>query len=181
MGTMQHHQRQSRLSHNTGLLSGAGAQILGGGPFTSGSGPLGVESRISMNLEDVVLHEQKLSSILEVSYSFTLSFLKNLRNDNNASLSCEDWWDLTESSDIHGTICHKLIKDIQLRQLMIQAQKYETISVGIVQFYHLLASEQTTIDTKTSVNTYLKNLLHYIHQNFLVAAKFIQSRIMNGS
>jgi len=46
---------------------------------------------------------------------------------------------------------------------MIQAQKFETISVGIVQFYHLLASEQTTIDTKTGVNVYLKNLLHYIH------------------
>lgn len=68
MGTMQHHQRQSRLSQNTGLLSGAGAQILGGAPFTSGSGPLGVESRITMNLEDVVLHEQKISCILEVSY-----------------------------------------------------------------------------------------------------------------
>jgi len=36
-----------------------------------------------------------------------------------------------------------------------------------------------TIDTKTSVNTYLKNMIHYIHQNFLVAAKFIQSRIVN--
>ena len=65
---MQHHQRQSRLSQNTGPLSGAGAQILGGA-FTSGSGPLGVESRITMNLEDVVLHEQKLNSILEVSIS----------------------------------------------------------------------------------------------------------------
>ena len=62
---------------------------------------------------------------------------------------------------------------------MIQSQKYETMSVGIVQFYHLLASEQATIDTKTSVNTYLKNLLHYIHQNFLVAAKFIHSRVVN--
>lgn len=36
-----------------------------------------------------------------------------------------------------------------------------------------------TIDTKTSVNTYLKNLMHYIHQNFLVAAKFLYSRIMD--
>lgn len=62
---------------------------------------------------------------------------------------------------------------------MIQAQKFETISVGIVQYYHLLASELTTIDTKTSVNTYLKNLLHYIHQNFLVAAKFLLSRTVN--
>jgi hypothetical protein len=83
-----------------------------------------------MNLEDVVLHEQKLSTILE-----------NLRNDTNASLACEDWWDLTESSDLYTTVFSKLIKDIQLRQLMVQAQKYETMSVGIVQFYHLLANE----------------------------------------
>jgi len=62
---------------------------------------------------------------------------------------------------------------------MVQAQKIETISVGIVQYYHLLASDLTTIDTKTSVNTYLKNLLYYIHQNFLVAAKFLLSRTMN--
>lgn len=62
---------------------------------------------------------------------------------------------------------------------MIQSQKYETLSVGIVQFYHLIASEQVTIDTKTSVNTYLKNLMHYIHQSFLVAAKFIYSRIVD--
>ena len=53
------------------------------------------------------------------------------------------------------------------------------MAIGIVQFYHLLASEMQTIDTKTSVNTYLKNLLHYIHQNFLVAAKFLHSRIVN--
>jgi len=51
--------------------------------------------------------------------------------------------------------------------------------VGIVQFYHLLANDLETIDTKTSVNIYLKNLLHYIHQNFLVAAKFLTSRIVN--
>jgi len=97
----------------------------------------------------------------------------------NASLSCEDWWDLTETIDLYNMIFNKLIKDIQLRQLMIQAQKYETISVGIVQFYHLIASEQATTDTKTGVNIYLKNLMHYIHQNFLVAAKFIHSRIVN--
>lgn len=47
-----------------------------------------------------------------------------------------------------------------------------------MQFYHLLASDMETIDTKTSVNTYLKNLIHYIHQNFLVAAKFVLSRVV---
>lgn len=43
----------------------------------------------------------------------------------------------------------------------------------------MLANDLETIDTKTSVNIYLKNLLHYIHQNFLVAAKFLTSRIVN--
>jgi hypothetical protein len=54
-----------------------------------------------------------------------------------------------------------------------------TISVGIVQFYHLLAPEQTTIDTQTSVNTYLKNMMFNIHQNFLVILKLTLSRIVN--
>lgn len=100
-----------------------------------------------------------------------------MRNDTNAATACEDWWDITESTDIYNLMCYRLIKDIQFRQQMVHTQKFETISVGICQFYHLLASEMTTIDTKTSVNTYLKNLMHYIHQNFLVAAKFLYSRI----
>jgi hypothetical protein len=62
---------------------------------------------------------------------------------------------------------------------MVQSQKFETLAVSIVQFYHLLASDMATVDTKTSVNTYLKNLMHIIHQNYLVAAKFMQSRIMS--
>jgi hypothetical protein len=51
----------------------------------------------------------------------------------------------------------------------------------VVQFFHLLAHEQETIDTKTSVNVYLKNLIHFIHQNFLIAAKFIFTRIVEKS
>jgi len=42
------------------MLSGTGAAIMGGQGFHgygSGSGALGVESRISLNLEDVSLHE----------------------------------------------------------------------------------------------------------------------------
>lgn len=53
------------------------------------------------------------------------------------------------------------------------------MAIGLIQYYHLLANDITTIDTKTSVNTYLKNLMHYIHQNFLMVSKFILSRTMN--
>jgi hypothetical protein len=74
-------------------------------------------------------------------------------------------------------VWQKLVRDMQFRQLIIKTQKFETFAIGIVQFYHLLAHEQETIDTKTSVNVYLKNLLYFIHQNFLVAAKFIYTRI----
>ena len=62
---------------------------------------------------------------------------------------------------------------------MLKAQKYEAIAIGIVQFYHLLAYEQTTIDTQTSVNTYLKNLMFYIHQQFLIVISITLSRIVN--
>lgn len=61
---------------------------------------------------------------------------------------------------------------------MLKAQKFEAISIGIVQFYHLLAYEQTTIDTQTSVNTYLKNLMFYIHQQFLIVISITLSRIV---
>ena len=61
---------------------------------------------------------------------------------------------------------------------MLKAQKLEAISIGIVQFYHLLAYEQTTIDTQTSVNTYLKNLMFYIHQKFLIVICITLSRIV---
>ena len=54
------------------MLSSNGAAIMGGGigqfqGFNSGSGALGVDAKITINLEDVVLHEQKISAVLEVS------------------------------------------------------------------------------------------------------------------
>ena len=59
-------------------MSGAGAAIMGGSNFQgfNYSGLGGSEQKISMNLEDVILHEQKLNNILEVSmmiYLLTLS------------------------------------------------------------------------------------------------------------
>jgi hypothetical protein len=44
------------------------------------------KQKITVNLEDAVLEEQKLYQILE-----------SLRNNCNASLYCDDWWDITET------------------------------------------------------------------------------------
>lgn len=69
---------------------------------------------------------------------------------------------MTETHFI-SVVALKVIKDPSLRLTIMRAQKFSTIAIGIVQFYHLLASEQTTIDTQTSVNTYLKNLMFNVH------------------
>lgn len=86
-----------------------------------------------------------------------------MRNNTNASLFCDDWWDVTETGHFTMIVAYQVIKDPFLKQIMLKTQKLEAISIGIVQFYHLIAYEQTTIDTLTSVNTYLKNLMFYIH------------------
>jgi hypothetical protein len=52
------------------------------------------------------------------------------------------------------------------------------MAIGIVQFYHLIAYEQTTIDTLSSVNTYLKNLMYYVHQKFLILISVTLARIV---
>ena len=75
-----------------------------GQPTYTGGRYVAEPQKITINMEDVILHEQKLSNILE-----------SLRNDQNASLCCEDWWDLTETSNLHDVVSNKLIKDIQFR------------------------------------------------------------------
>jgi hypothetical protein len=101
-----------------------------------------------------------------------------LRDNENASLYCDDWWDVTETGHFATIVAYQVIKDPILKQVMLKAQKFEAISIGIVQFYHLLAYEQTTIDTQTSVNTYLKNLMFYIHQQFLIVICITLGRIV---
>ena len=85
---------------------------------------------------------------------------------------------MTETGHFATIVAYQIIKDPVLKQIMLKAQKFEAIAIGIVQFYHLLAYEQTTIDTQTSVNTYLKNLMFYIHQKFLIVICITLSRIV---
>lgn len=104
-----------------------------------------------------------------------------MRNNLNASLYCDDWWDVTETGHFATIVAYQIIKDPTLKVEMLNAQKLEAIAIGIVQFYHLLAYDQTTIDTQTSVNTYLKNLMFYIHQQFLIVINITLSRIVQKS
>ena len=70
---------------------------------------------------------------------------------------------MTENGHFASAIAYSVVKDQAVNDALVRVQKLETIGVGIVQFYHLLAYEQTTMDLRQSVNTYLKNLLFYLH------------------
>lgn len=85
---------------------------------------------MTVNLEDAVLHEQKLWVILE-----------GLRNHSNVSLLCDDWYDVTETSSLMSTLLLQVLKDRQLKALLLKSQKIEHICIGVVQFYHMLAYE----------------------------------------
>lgn len=52
-----------------------------------------VYRRVTINLEDVFLEEQKLYQILDA-----------LRDNRNASLHCDDWWDVTEQNHFIAVI-----------------------------------------------------------------------------
>jgi len=67
-----------------------------------------------------------------------------LRNNVNASLYCDDWWDITETKEIEAretggragsftqVIALQVIKDLPLKQVLLKSQKFETMAVGIV-------------------------------------------------
>ena len=48
---------------------------------------------------------------------------------------------MTETGHFATIVAYQIIKDPVLKQIMLKAQKFEAISIGIVQFYHLLAYE----------------------------------------
>ena len=48
---------------------------------------------------------------------------------------------MTEQNHFITVLAYQIIKDPVLKEAICRAQKQEIISIGIVQFYHLLAYE----------------------------------------
>ena len=65
--SISNQQARGRIGQAYGtLFSGAGNSIMGG----TGMSHMPLDERITLNLEDVILHEQKLATIIEVSSLF---------------------------------------------------------------------------------------------------------------
>lgn len=81
-------------------------------------------------------------------------------------------------------IALQIVKDVHLRQALLKAQKFESMTIGgLVQFFHLLAHSSPEMDTatKASINASLKNLLFFTHQNLLVVIQILLNRMVNGT
>lgn len=74
-----------------------------------------------------------------------------------------------------------MIKDIHLRQAILKSQKFETIAIGVTQFFHLLANDHMNPEQKQQVNNSLKNLVFFTHQNYLIQIQIMLSRITSPS
>ena len=44
-----------------------------------------------------------------------LFYLQSLRNNLNASLYCDDWWDVTETGHFATIVAYQVIKDTTLK------------------------------------------------------------------
>ena len=116
--------------------------------------------KLFVNLEDAALNEEKLSSILE-----------GLRLDTEVQKYCEDWWEVTEPNTNSFAQISKFFREKTMKKEIDIAQKLETISVAWVQF---LAQE---LKVDKTLHAYFKNLMFYVHQNFLLLIELILQRL----
>ena len=116
--------------------------------------------KLFVNLEDAALNEEKLSGILE-----------GLRLDTEVQRYCEDWWEVTEPNTNSFAQISKFFREKSMKKEIDVAQKLETISVSWIQF---LAQE---LKVDKTLHAYFKNLMFYVHQNFLLLIELILQRL----
>ena len=115
-------------------------------------------SRISINLEDLLLQEDKLWRILE-----------NIRTHSNFNFSAEDYIEFSQITSIQDFLIY--FPEPKSRIHVNKSCMYEYIGVMYCLFIYL----------KNALNgrviQHLKNILYYAHQNLLLISNLILSKI----
>jgi hypothetical protein len=114
----------------------------------------------NINLEDAIEIEKQLSKILEC-----------LRYEIDPTLECEEWWVVTDPSSYSLTKLPGFYKDPSVVKAIIEAQKIESISVSFIQFLSFENSLEKTFWIP------FKNLIFFIHQNWLILFRFLLDRL----
>jgi CTD small phosphatase-like protein 2 len=129
---------------------------------------LDVKAYFDMNLEDLILIEEKLQEILN-----------SMRNGKQAAKICFEWWSFINHCDYHNKLFSFFIskfKDNEFaRKVIVESSIFEFLSFIIC--YD--SSSDNTIFL-TTVNL-LKNLFYIIHQNYLIVCDIILSCLNEDS
>lgn len=111
-----------------------------------------------LNLEQVLLIEDKLHSMME-----------GLRQGHDISSFCDEYWRLSEACDVAQV--PELFRDLRTQRVLRCAQVLEVVAVGLLNFFICVGGANEIL------MTHLKNLVFYVHQNFLSLMEYILLRI----
>jgi len=119
-------------------------------------------SRVLINLEDLVLLEDRLSRIAE-----GLKIFRSSEHD------FEEWWLLTSTNTLYRT--HTLFREERVRGLLREAMLLEVVSVSLAEFCFLISTPPSVMLAQ------VQSLLQAVHQNYLVLLSFLLTRLPSHS
>ena len=114
--------------------------------------------RLMINLEDLVLLEERLSRITEG--------VKVFRSSEH---DFEEWWMLTANNTLAAT--HTLFREERVRNLLKEAAVLEVVSVSLSEFCFLIRTPPSIMLSQ------VQSLMFSVHQNFLVVLSFLLTRL----
>jgi len=114
--------------------------------------------RFMINLEDLVLLEEKLCRVTD-----------GLKVYKSNAYDFEEWWILTTGNTLSRV--HTLFRDEHVRKHIREAMVLEVVSVALAEFCFLIGSPPSMMLTQ------VQNVMFYVHQNFLVVVSFLLSRL----
>lgn len=117
-----------------------------------------------INLENILIIEKKIGEILqEINTMVQIDSL------------CEDWWEVTQEETMLMNLGN-VFKEPKFKAILKQATLCECATISIVYVISLHLETPPTI-----ILTLLRNMLLYVHQNFLVFIKLILTRLPQES
>ena len=118
-----------------------------------------------LNFENLIHIEEKLSILIE-----------NLRQSKLTSVSqlCSDWWELTDEDEYQVAKFEKVYKDDKAKREIKVMMVLEILSVSVTNYF--TSTPELIRPTHLQLNQ-VRNLLSYLHQNFLNVAELILSKL----
>jgi Dullard-like phosphatase family protein len=117
-----------------------------------------------INLENILIIEKKIREITD-----------GINTMVDINLLCEDWWEVTQEETMLMNLGN-VFKEPKYKAILKRATLCECVTISIVYVISLHLETPPTI-----ILTLLKNMLMYVHQNFLIFVKLILTRLPQES